>query len=324
MCEDPIDIYHKEKGWIKVKCGKCTLCRKNKCRDWAIKLIKEKEYYNKACMLTVTFRLKFLLKPFIKKLVKFKTKRQADGTIKKWKIKYTEQITPEYIKDVKRTGWLLTLFLKKMRKELSKTTTYISYFAVGEHGTKNTHRAHWHILIFGISKEDLESIYIGKSGKNKDIFFSPIIDKLWSYKKIKIGKHTISDVTDATVKYVANYTMKKLYTGGGKLPVVMRFSNQNKIGIKWARYNHKEMRKGYLSDNEGKKYRIPPGFLYELKRYENDYWNSSKNETLAIIETLLEEKIKEIQKHLNLTEENRKKGIREKFRQQLFSNRDFD
>lgn len=317
MCENPITIYNKEKGWIKVKCGKCIICRKNKCRDWAIKLINEGKYHKKMCMVTLTFRLKFLLKPYIKEITKIKQKRQANGEIKKWKYKIIEQVTPEYIHNVKRTGWLITLFIKKLRKKLMKEGKFISYFAVGEHGTENTHRAHWHILFFGLGIDDLRCRSIGKSKKNKEIYFSETIDELWSHKKTKIGKHTISEVTDATIKYVANYTMKKMYKDTSVLPVTMRFSNQNKITAKWVRYNHYELRKGYLIDNDGAKYKIPEGYLAELRRYENDIYNTSKNETLAIIETIKDNYIKKRNEKLDTIEEGRKKAHREEIRQKL-------
>lgn len=292
MCENPITIQHAEtKELIKVKCGKCVICRTKKCRQWAIKLSNEGLYHKNMCMLTLTFRPKFLLRPKWKKLKKTKTKQLNDGTIKKEYIKYTTLISPKYITDVRLTGWLITLFIKKLRKEMDKKNIKFSYFAVGEHGTQSTHRAHWHILFFGIDKDILESVNVGLSKKNKEIFFSPIIDELWSYENMKIGHHTISEVTSATVKYVANYTMKKMYnnTTQSTYPTIMRFSNQSKIGTKWARKFHKEMRKGYIQDQDGAKYTIPESYLKEMFRYGSSYENWQKWETGEIIENLKEE-----------------------------------
>ena len=102
---------------------------------------------------------------------------------------------------------------------------------------------------------------------------------------MKIGHHTISDVTTATIKYVANYTMKKMYKNIDKqYPTQMRFSNQGKIGTKWARRFHKELRKPYLLDEDGQKYNIPRGYYNEMKRYENQISNEPMTQTAIAIE----------------------------------------
>lgn len=238
-------------------------------------------------MLTLTFRPKFLLRPKIKELTKYHTYTQNDGTKKQIKEKYKTMISPSYITNVKKTGWLVTLFIKKLRKKLDKKGITFSYFGVGEHGTQNTHRAHWHIIFFGIDKETVNAVNIGKSKKNKEIYYSKLINDLWSYEKLGIGQHTISDVTSHTIKYVANYTMKKMYKNAEtetKYPTIIRFSNQQKIGLKWARRYHKELRKGYLIDNDGIKYGIPKSYYNEMKRYENLLSNESMNQTAQIIE----------------------------------------
>ncbi len=296
MCINPIKIINKTTNEeTLVKCGKCILCKRKKCRTWAIKLYHESQYYNKMCMITLTFRPKFLFRPMIKKLTKYHTYRKFDGSKVKVKEKYTTMIGPHYITNVKKTGWLVTLFIKKLRKELSKQNIFISYFAVGEHGTQNTHRAHWHILFFGIDKDSLGAVNIGISKKNKEIFWSPYIDEIWSYEDMKIGHHTISDVTPRTIKYVANYTMKKLYNNNRKeYPVTMRCSSHNKIGKKWARRYHKELRKGYITDGDNQKYAIPESYYREMKRYEHLLSNESMNQTAIIIENNKDEMIQKL------------------------------
>ena len=263
-------------------------------------------------MITLTFRPRFLLTPKYKQLTKYHSRRLNDGTIRRTKEKYTTLIGPHYIKNVKKTGWLVTLFIKKLRKELAKSDRFISYFAVGEHGTQNTHRAHWHILFFGIDKDDLASVNIGKSKKNKEIFFSPFIDKIWSYDNVKIGQHTISDVTPRTIKYVANYTMKKMYNNNKEeYPVTMRCSSHNKIGKKWARRYHKELRKGYLLDSDNQKYPIPESYYKEMCRYDNLLSNESMTQTAMYIEDKKIEMInKLLEKGLLSEEEIKKKAKR--------------
>ena len=283
---------------VTVSCGKCILCKRKKCREWAVKLYNESQYHKKMCMLTLTFRPKFLLRPKLKELTKYKTRKKEDGTREKIKINYKTLINPKYITDVKLTGWLITLFIKKLRKHFTeKNNINFSYFAVGEHGSQNTHRAHWHIIFFGLDKDILQSMQIGNSKKGKAIYFSPLIHNLWSYEKMNIGQHTISEVTNATIKYVANYTMKKMYKNyerNEKYTTTMRFSNTSKMGIKWARKFHRELRKGYIQDNEGKKYPIPKRYKEEMKKYTDSIFYTCNYNTLCDIESYQDELMKRL------------------------------
>lgn len=310
-CENPIQIIHPEtKELIMVPCRKCILCRQKRCRDWAIKLINEAKYYKKMCMITLTFSPNFLLKGLWAKVTKFKRIKieHEDGYVEQKQVSYKEKtlISPKYITDVKMTKWLVTRFMKKLRKYFAKNNIFISYFAAGEHGTQRTHRAHWHILIFGISKEDLLSVIQGKSKKDKEIYVSPIIIKLWSYKKIGIGKHTISDVNSRTIKYTANYTLKKMYKEKNEnsnsiiYNTAFMFSNQNKIGYKWIRRYPYSICNGFLEDEDGGKYSVPEGYKKELLRYDYDSYLSEDCqdmlEAYSIYETNMFLKLKDVDK----------------------------
>lgn len=285
MCTNPITvIIDKEEKTF--SCGKCILCRKKKAREWAIKLIKEAEYHKKMCMVTLTFRPKFLNSGLYKELTKTKIKKDPrTGEKKTIKIKYPTVVNPTYINDVKKTKWLVTLFIKKLRKEMSKKNINFSYYAVGEHGSNNTHRAHWHILFYGIDENTLNAVEIGKSKRNKKILFSNLIDEKWSYEGKKCGQHTISEVTEQTIKYVANYTLKKIRQNTQKnYPFTMQFSNQAKIGYKWIRKYHKDLRKGYIEDQQRCKYYITKNIKKELLRFEHQEENESMNQTVIAIE----------------------------------------
>lgn len=311
MCIKPINIINKNTGEeVRVECGKCVQCRMKKCRTWALKLYHESQYHSKMCMITLTFKPAFLFRPRIKKLEKWKTVKDESGLPKRIKSYYTTMINPNYIKDVKKTGWLLTLFNKKLRKYFATKGIFYNFFAVGEHGSQNTHRAHWHIILFGVSKEDLGAVNIGKSKKGKEIYYSKLIEDLWNYDKMNIGHHTISDVTTATIKYVANYTMKKMYkntSGEEEYKTCMRFSNRGKIGLKWARRYHKELRKGYLKDNDGCKYMVPKAYYNEMIRFEDKPENYNYEITARAIEANKDELINKLMEAGVLTEENLKR-----------------
>lgn len=325
-CLNPHQIVDKNtQELIMIPCRKCVLCRQKKARDWAIKLIKESMYYKKICMITLTFSPKFLMRPYWVKLSKYKRIKieENSGYVRHILKKYKEKtlISPKYITDVRLTKWLVTRFIKKIRKEFAKDNRFISYFAAGEHGTQKTHRAHWHIIFFGINKEDLKSVLTGKSKKNKDIYMSPIIMKLWTFKKMGIGKHVISDVTPATIKYVANYTLKKMYkehknnerrtnNNNPYYPTCFLFSNQNKIGYKWIRRNPYKICKGFIEDYEGGKYSIPEGYKKELKRY--DYDNPLSEDCFDHLEALEIYEAKMHENMKNIDYEEYKKNLKRK------------
>lgn len=310
---------------VKVSCGRCILCRRKKCRTWAIKLYNESLYHSKMCMITLTFSNEFLLRPRLKELKKFKTITNKETKQKEIKtIKYKTMISPYYTQDVKKTGWLITLFMKKLRKELDKYNIKFSYFAVGEHGDKKK-RAHWHIIFFGIDNKILNGVNIGNSGKNKTIYYSKLIEKCWNYDKMNIGIHTISDVNSKTIKYVANYTMKKMYKNEKeKYPTIMRFSNQSKIGIKYARKYHKNLRNNYITDGDNIKYTIPKTYLNEMERYAYKKHNKEMDKTADIIRTNKDNLINKLLKSGILKMENLRKKAKRLEIQQKMQKRDIE
>ena len=104
--------------------------------------------------------------------------------------------------------------------------------------------------------------------------------------------------------------MKKMYKNikeDKKYPTTMRFSNQQKIGIKWARKYHKELRKGYLLDNENQKYNIPKGYYKEMLRYQNSLENETMTQTAIEIEQKQIELINKLKEKGLLTREEIKK-----------------
>lgn len=88
------------------------------------------------------------------------------------------------------------------------------YFGVGEYGGTNG-RAHYHVILFGVSR-----LYERK------------IHQAWNFRKDDIGFTYFGDVNDKTASYIAGYTTKKLTKEGepalgGKCPEFMRSSRKN-------------------------------------------------------------------------------------------------
>lgn len=88
----------------------------------------------------------------------------------------------------------LTLFLKRLRARCGS----FRYFGCGEYGSK-TKRPHYHLLLFGLTLNDLQPVGNG-------LYESKVLKLLWPY-----GFHYLGSVNYSSANYVAQYTTKKVF-----------------------------------------------------------------------------------------------------------------
>lgn len=93
-------------------------------------------------------------------------------------------------------------FMKRLRKEIGKE---IRVFYCGEVGD-TYQRPHYHAIIFGYDFPDKK--FAGRTKKGSDTFISETLMKCW-----KFGFSSIGEVTPGSACYVAQYSMKKKFTG---------------------------------------------------------------------------------------------------------------
>lgn len=111
--------------FLVVRCGKCILCRQRKLSQWCFRCLREA---NQSKML-----------PFFLTLT------------------YNDKHLPTfglYKRDIQ-------LFLKRLRRNVERLLdkpVNIRYFCCGEYG-KNTHRAHYHMIIYGLPAEIANNAY---------------------------------------------------------------------------------------------------------------------------------------------------------------------
>ncbi len=144
--------------WLEVPCGHCIACRIARTREWTIRLLHESEFWDDTSFITLTYNDDFL---------------PSDGSL------------------VPRD---LTLFFKRLRKDLEKDKRKIKYYACGEYGDTYG-RPHYHAIVFGLSPKDKE-----------------LIEENWPYGFVRVGT-----VTYDSCRYVAGYVQKKLYGKGADL-----------------------------------------------------------------------------------------------------------
>lgn len=155
-------------------CGDCLACRINKRRAWTLRLLLEfYEQGEKASFVTLTY---------------------ADQNFP-----FSETGNPVLCKRD------LQLWIKRIRKKYGQG---IRYYAAGEYGSK-TRRPHYHIILFGLSPDELDPDWFyfgGKSGPFRPNYCrsSPLYES-WQHGIVHIG-----EVTPHSIQYVAGYVTKKL------------------------------------------------------------------------------------------------------------------
>jgi len=163
-------------GTIILPCRQCILCRLEKSRQWATRLMHEINSHPNACFLTLTYDPNQI---------------PLDGSL-----------NPVHLKT----------FFKDLRARMDyHENQKIKYFACGEYGDQKG-RPHYHAALFGpipshpgldpISSKLIQEEPSRSGGLQ---FSHPDISATWPY-----GLHRISELNFETAAYVARYILKKI------------------------------------------------------------------------------------------------------------------
>lgn len=161
---------------------------------------------------------------------------------------------------------LCKLFMKRLRKRLAPKR--IRFYLVAEYG-EDGGRPHYHAIIFGhdFSRDDGARAVCG------GLYTSPILEAAWGLGYVSSG-----EVTDASIRYVANYVLGKedvplvvsLESGDERkcAPVFALMSRNPGIGAAWIDQHAGET---YRDDNvvSGGFRRQPPRY-YDQRTFKGD------------------------------------------------------
>ncbi len=162
---------------------------------------------------------------------------------------YSDENQPQAVCDGDLVGILypqdLTEWLNRFRKRLSPTK--FRYFAVGEYGSKSW-RPHYHALLFGVDLLDCDRCLLETWGKGHVSAFESNIER---------------------VRYVANYTTKKITQAGdmnlnGRPPEFARMSLKPGLGAPAV-----EMMAGFYHTKAGAQYLAENGDVARTFRYKD-------------------------------------------------------
>lgn len=162
---------------ISVPCGKCTGCRLERSRQWAVRCMHEASLHDRNCFITLT---------------------------------YSDDHLPVDYSVHPRD---LQLFLKRLRKQVAQELVpdpdtgelvprRIKFYGCGEYGD-TTLRPHYHVLIFGHDPDDKKHYDTTRRGDR--LYISKSLQQAWPF-----GLAIIGNLTYQSAAYTARYTMKKI------------------------------------------------------------------------------------------------------------------
>lgn len=229
---------------ISIPCGTCPSCLARRRSAWAFRLTHHNKESESSCFLTLTYQDTHI--PLVE---------DANG-------KYHQTLEPRD----------LTLFFKRLRKALEKHQINLSYYAVGEYGTK-TKRPHYHVLFFGIPKE-----------------LHPLIQEAWKVNNLPLGNIYIGRVSPSSINYVAGYIINKRLDSTIPTTIVnAQFARMSKgIGKSYV-----EKFSQYHKENMSFQATLPGGVKIPLPRYyvEKIFSPISREHHAQEMRQLIEQKV---------------------------------
>lgn len=183
---------------IQVPCGRCTGCRLERSRQWAIRCEKEIQSYAKrglsSCFITLTFDDDHLSQRSNPMSL---DKRDFQLFMKRLR----KSLITEYYQSKLLKYFLSKRFTRRfLLKYASKKVPKIKYYHCGEYGEKFK-RPHYHAILFGVDFDD-KVLHTVRNGHR--LYTSEKLAKLWPF-----GFSSIGDANFDTAAYVARYIMKK-------------------------------------------------------------------------------------------------------------------
>lgn len=173
-------------GVYEFACGTCPECLHKKSSYWILKGVfeaRERERRGeRSCMITLTYD-DYL--------------RADNGSLI---YRNGEPVEKPVNTDLVVCKRHVQLFIKRLRKHFKNQN--IKYIASAEYG-KRTHRAHYHLILFGVNFDD--AVLYKRSKRGNKIKTSSTLRKLW-----KFGISTVDSdvVTSSNIAYCTKYTMK--------------------------------------------------------------------------------------------------------------------
>ncbi len=242
-------VFDSKQGWsdrpVTIPCGRCTGCRLEHSRQWAVRCVHESQMHQENSFITLTYNDDHLPK---------------GGTLVK--------------SDFQN-------FMKRLRKHyLPKgTKRKIRYYMCGEYGEK-TLRPHYHACLFGLDFQDKK---LWTTQNEHRVYTSQELSSLWSQDGESLGFSTIGQVTFQSAAYVARYIMKKI-TGDlaadhyrGRQPEYTTMSRRPGLAKTWIeKYHETDVSHDDHVILNGKTFRPPRYYDNHFEITDPEKWIATK------------------------------------------------
>lgn len=237
---------------LEIPCGRCTGCRLERARQWAIRILHEAKRHEHSWFVTLTY----------------------DDASLPSTVQGLPTLQPEDF----------VLFMKRLRRNIERrvgasapSPPKLRYYQCGEYG-EQTNRPHHHAIIFGLYLPDLRQLNNTRAKNAHTLYTSAELEKTWNKGIISIGR-----VTFETAAYVAAYVTKKI-TGPqarehyqGRTPEYSTMSRRPGIGSGFAAEYEQEI---YEADSviiRGLEMKPPKYYDRQLERRDPERWYEIKD-----------------------------------------------
>ncbi len=185
------NTFGKPPGSMFVPCGKCTMCKIAKAREWGLRCLHEMQYHKESIFVTLTYNSTFLpSKLNLNKKVLVNFIKRLRKSLEPRKIKYLASGEYGDIDNIPQTD-----------------PDYWTYFARG------FGRPHYHLIIFGLSltEHKLTLLKPGKPEKGYKCHGGPI-HNTWTDPdtKYSLGYTVLGAVTFNSSRYCVEYIFKQV------------------------------------------------------------------------------------------------------------------
>lgn len=190
---------------IPLPCGKCTGCKLERSRQWAVRLMHEAQLHKKTSFVTLTYNDNHLptagatSQSLVAPDVRLGLPRQLDRHARASDAHARNQEEAASLSKADLQG-----FTKRLNEDVRrKSGKGVKYYACGEYGDLKG-RPHYHIAIYGENfAEDRQYWKASQSGN--PLWRSSRLTRLWPH-----GDADIGDLTFESAAYIARYIMKKI------------------------------------------------------------------------------------------------------------------
>lgn len=211
---------------LTLPCGRCIGCKLDRSKQWTMRLVHEAQLHERTAFITLTYddnRLELGgstpdgVDPPPDPLTR--TSDPPRGGPPSAKTRRRTESLACHSEDTRLVSLLTSgsstrltlkkrhaqLFLKRLRKDVNSRRGLqgkIRYYMCGEYGEK-LERPHYHLALFG---EDFrEDRYLWRVDKDKPIYRSPTLERLWPHGNSEIGA-----LETESAAYIASYVTKKV------------------------------------------------------------------------------------------------------------------